>query len=280
MTLPTCFCGSTKNTLVVEGDYSFLKVNDKPVHFRALKCLDCDLVFTDPPPITDASLYQSYYYEEKAPNQEWITHYGNYRISRLGRYLNSSSKVLEIGCAEGDFVDRVRQWGVAESIGVELSLPTANAGRALGRNIRDGDVQGCQFPTGYFDIVQAHHVLEHVHDLRGFLGEIHRITKPGGLFYVSLPRYNSRYVGKDPTWYGWYPQQHFWHFSDKTLTKLLNANQFKLVDMAVVRAANYFPVQCSPGLLHPVKVAVKKLINQTVKTFKLGDLIDAFYQVV
>jgi SAM-dependent methyltransferase len=276
----TCFCGSSRNKLLVEGDWSYRTVNGQAVHFRALKCLDCDLVFTDPPPTTDVSLYQTYYYEDTPASESWITNYSNYRISRLRRYLSGATKALEIGCAEGDFVERIKQLGIAESVGVELSKPTADAGRLLGRDIRDGDVRGCNFSAGYFDIVQAHHVVEHIHDLREFLGEVHRVLKRGGHFYVSLPRYNSIFVRKDPTWIGWYPQQHFWHFSEKTLTRLMNEHKFRLVDIAVVRATSYFPVRSNPGLLYPAKIAVKRLINQTVKTFKLGDVIDAFYEAV
>jgi len=280
MTTPTCFCGSTRNALVIEGQYSAIKFNGRAVGFRALRCLDCDLVFTDPPPTTDVLLYQTYYYEDKPPNECWITNYTNYRVSRLSRYLNSSTKALEIGCADGDFVDRIKGLGVAESIGVELSRPTADAGRALGRDIRHGDVRECNFLTAHFDIVQAHHVVEHIHGLHEFLAEVHRITKRGGHFYVSLPRYNSMFVKNDPNWIGWYPQQHFWHFSEKTLTRIMSEHAFKLADIAIVTARNYFPVQSRPGLLYPAKVAVKQMINQTVKTFKLGDLIDAFYEAV
>jgi SAM-dependent methyltransferase len=280
MSIPRCFCGSTRNQLLIEGDYAAIPANGQAVHFRALKCQDCELVFTDPPPTSHESLYQNYYYENKPPNEYWITHYSNYRSSRLRPHLNSSTRILEIGCADGDFVERIKKLGVQESVGVELSRPTAKAGRALGRDIRDGDVQGCNFPSAYFDIVQAHHVLEHVLDLTSFLNEVHRILKPGSLFYLSLPRYNSMFVKDDPNWIGWYPQQHFWHFTEKTLARLMKEHGFKLTDIAIVRAKNYLPVESRPGLLRPAKVAVKQLINHSVRVFQLGDLIDAFFEAV
>jgi hypothetical protein len=69
MSEPQCFCGSTRNRVIIEGDYSAIPLKGQAVHFRALKCLDCDLAFTDPPPISDESLYQKYYYEDKPPNE-------------------------------------------------------------------------------------------------------------------------------------------------------------------------------------------------------------------
>jgi len=86
------------------------------------------------------------------------------------------------------------------------------------------------------------------------------------------------FVKNDPNWIGWYPQQHFWHFTEKTLTSLMKVHGFKLADIAIVRSKNYLPIESRTGVLYPAKIAVKKLINLTVKTFKLGDLIDAFYQ--
>jgi hypothetical protein len=122
------------------------------------------------------------------------------------------------------------------------------------------------------------HVVEHIYDLHSFLDEVHRVVKPIGLFYVSLPCYNSIFVKNDPDWIGLYPQQHFWHFTEKTLTSLMKMHGVKLADIAIVRSKNYLPVESRTGVLYPTKIAVKKLINLTVKTFKLGDLIDAFYQ--
>lgn len=50
------------------------------------------------------------------------------------------------------------------------------------------------------DEVQASHIVEHVDDLMGFMGEIWRICKPGALVYLRFPHGSSKYMTwKDPT---------------------------------------------------------------------------------
>lgn len=50
------------------------------------------------------------------------------------------------------------------------------------------------------DEVQASHIVEHVDDLLGFMGEIWRVCKPGALVYMRFPHGTSNYVTwKDPT---------------------------------------------------------------------------------
>ena len=168
MVVPTCLCGSNKFKLLVEGDNTW---GDRTIQFQALKCLNCDLVYTNPSPLVG---YNSSDDDEKKTtrNEYWETHYSNYRLSRLNPYLNLSTKNLEIGCDEGDFLEMIKTSGVEESVGVELSKGRAELGKAFGRDIRDVDLHSCHFPSNYFDIVQAHHVLEHIQNLHELLDEV------------------------------------------------------------------------------------------------------------
>jgi SAM-dependent methyltransferase len=50
-----------------------------------------------------------------------------------------------------------------------------------------GDMMRIAFPDNTFDWVLSHHVLEHVRDDRRGLDEIHRVLKPGGRSYLSIP---------------------------------------------------------------------------------------------
>ncbi len=60
-----------------------------------------------------------------------------------------------------------------------------------------------------FDLTFGNHVLEHVDDILGTLGELHRITKPGGHVVVQVPYFRCVDAFNDPT------HEHF--FATQTL---------------------------------------------------------------
>jgi SAM-dependent methyltransferase len=86
----------------------------------------------------------------------------------------------------GDFLTEARRsgWLVA---GTELSRCGAQAARARGVSIAEGEIWEAQLPAAAFDIVTAWHVIEHVPDPRRFLEEIYRILLPGGWLVLATP---------------------------------------------------------------------------------------------
>lgn len=265
---PICICGSEKFDIVIEGDYSYFTLNGKAVPFQALKCLKCGIVITNPAPIAVG-------YNNEMANELEIHEDGYsvsieelfYRIRRLKPYLNESTKILEIGCYTGKLVEMAAQLGVKESIGIEILSKAAAYGNSLGRDIRNMYLHECNFPSNYFDVIQAHHVLEHIPNLPETLDEIWRVLKPNGIFYVTVPRYNSVFV-RSANWAGWYPQEHFWHFTQKTLIELLGQHGFKISKFSC-------PVHYDTrkDYLYPVK----KLLKWGVKKLNMGDTVEAVF---
>ncbi len=83
------------------------------------------------------------------------------------------------------------------------------------------------FRDSVFDGAQAVHVIEHVEDILGFVGELHRVVKPSGEVYIVTPHYTDfssfcdpthrhhlnsfslRYFGDDDAGYGYYSTARF-----------------------------------------------------------------------
>jgi SAM-dependent methyltransferase len=60
--------------------------------------------------------------------------------------------------------------------------------------------QGLPFRDNSADAVYAYHLLEHLDDFLGFMGDIWRICRPDGRVYIKVPHASSSYVTwKDPT---------------------------------------------------------------------------------
>jgi SAM-dependent methyltransferase len=116
-------------------------------------------------------------------------------MERAGVVLHG--RVLDAGCGgggtalslaeEADFV-----------VGLDLEARFRDSGTRLAREkgvdrvaFVQGDGARLPFADGAFDVVFSHSVLEHVASAEGYLGECHRVLRPGGVLYLSTAPYLS-----------------------------------------------------------------------------------------
>jgi len=107
-------------------------------------------------------------------------------------HLPSSAAILEVGCGPG------RLWSQnSERIPAGWRLFLSDLSLGMVREARFGlsDLKNCSYicfdishsplTGGYFDAIIANHMLYHVPDVGRALTTIHRLLKPGGLFYAT-----------------------------------------------------------------------------------------------
>ena len=93
-------------------------------------------------------------------------------------------KILDVGCGTNKY---------------EGAIGLDNNPRTNADVIHDlGDIP-YPFPNDEFDLVVANHVVEHVPDVIAFIGELHRITRPGGSIKLLTPHYTNPDWANDPT---------------------------------------------------------------------------------
>lgn len=119
----------------------------------------------------------------------------NYYISKRQDMLKfidiKVSRILEIGCGEGNFASHftdVEYWGV------EPATQHAKAAEQKGLKILNGlyeDVEN-KIPDSYFDLIVCNDVIEHMLDPIGFLKTVKTKLKPTGKLIASIP--NIRYA--------------------------------------------------------------------------------------
>lgn len=61
------------------------------------------------------------------------------------------------------------------------------------------DITALDFKDESFDIVVCCHVLEHVHDDRRAIKELHRVLRPGGVAYIQVPYDARSHTDEDPS---------------------------------------------------------------------------------
>jgi len=199
------------------------------------RCAGCGLVFQWPSP-DEAELAR--YYEEQYRDE-----YGDpavderYRAdlegararrSRLSSLLRPDTRVLEVGCGSGAFLDVIRP-DVKEVAGVE---PDAASRMFLERTLRLLVWPGVAevWRAGrVFDLVVLFHVLEHVPRPVEFLRTLRRIMPPQGHLVAEVPNVDDALVAvyKVPAFLRFYYQKaHLFYFSHATLTAVMEQAGF------------------------------------------------------
>ncbi len=120
------------------------------------------------------------------------------RLAEL--HLQPHHRVLDLGCGEGRHALAVHWFGVAEQV-VALDTSARDLTTARGRLAdfpQPNPAKTCcflradglrlPFADASFDVIICSEVLEHIVHYEKMLAEIQRVSKPGGLLAVSVPR--------------------------------------------------------------------------------------------
>ena len=106
--------------------------------------------------------------------------------------LKGCSRVLEVGCGTGAFLERIERELNIQADGLELSSSAAAAAVAKGLRVSQDDLEAIASENGTpYDAVCAFQVLEHVSDPLGFLRSAIQVLKPGGKLIIAVPNMDS-----------------------------------------------------------------------------------------
>ncbi|MGN6371644.1 MAG: methyltransferase domain-containing protein, partial [Solirubrobacteraceae bacterium] len=113
-----------------------------------------------------------------------------------GLSLPAGARILDAGCGSGrNMVDLAHHGTVT---GVELSPTSVRLARerSIGEVV-EGSVLDMPFDDGSFDVSVSLDVIEHLSDDVAALGELRRVTAPGGVLLVTVPAYQWLWSGHD-----------------------------------------------------------------------------------
>lgn len=150
-------------------------------------------------------------------------------ITELKRY-KQSGRLLDVGCSYGISVKAAGDMGF-DAWGVEpTKKAVAYAKKQLHLKVYHGTLDNVKFPSKSFDVVSLYDVLEHVPNLRLLLREIHRMLKPGGIIAIQSPNIESLAFSILRTRWNWLlVPQHLWHFSGRSLDRVLADAGFTVI---------------------------------------------------
>jgi SAM-dependent methyltransferase len=219
--------------------------NEKPPSLRFVKdgfsiyrCSDCRLLFVYPQPSEDEilAIYGPDYFRRgnkyslepgaspSNPNLE-----NDRTRMRLVKRHKSSGRLLDVGCAMGDFLALARNEGF-EVTGVEVASSAADyVRRELGIEVHNCDLSTAGLPASSFDIITLWDVIEHLSDPHPTVREAFRLLRPGGVLLASTGDAGALYARiMRKYWHLLTPPQHLFFHSRKSLETLLRIHGFSV----------------------------------------------------
>lgn len=210
------------------------------------RCSACAFVWTraddhrTAPAAYDETFFSnSHYYTAYFTRGSQWRHEALLRLRWLLTFARPES-LLEIGCGGGFFLEAAREAGIAVH-GIEPAGDGADfARRNMGLDVTSGLFENV-VPPGRFDTVCAFHVLEHVEDPDAFLAKARDILPERGWLALEVPNIESTRARRDGSeWFNLVPQYHLWHFSPRTLTRIVEEAGFALISVDTVFPRHYF----------------------------------------
>lgn len=135
--------------------------------------------------------------------------------------IEAGSRVLDVGCAEGDLLERLTQEKQVDGRGVELSQRRVNRCVARGLSVIQGDADTdlIYYPDHGFDYVILSQTLQATRDPKAVLNELLRIGERAVVSFPNFGHWRMRlqllFKGRMPVTrhlpYSWYdtPNIHF-----------------------------------------------------------------------
>ncbi len=233
---PVCESANIKNVLAAK-DHT---VSGET--FDIMECDSCSLRFTQDAP--DVASIPSYYKAE-----DYISHTDTSKglINRVYKSIRKRTLVrkrklvqdltgvkngnlLDLGSGTGSFVNEMKQsgWKVTGLEPDEDARKTAL--QLYGLNL-SGTNDFYQLSSDSFDAITLWHVLEHVHDLSGYVRHLKNILKTKGKLFIAVPNYTSldAWIYKE-YWAAYDVPRHLYHFSPASMRSLMEKHGLKIID--------------------------------------------------
>jgi|TARA_Y100000310_G_scaffold344180_1_gene455570 SAM-dependent methyltransferase len=169
---------------------------------------------------------KSFYPDGYHHGRDTIEHTRRYKIQSDMLPSLGDTKVLDVGCANGDFLNYLLQEGNDfEAHGLD-----AHAQGTVNEKIvfEKGTLPNGVYAADSFDVVMAWAVFEHLHSPMQYFAEASRILKSRGLLIILVTNSNSIY-GRFA--YAEDVPRHTYHFSRKTLIAYGERNELEMVDL-------------------------------------------------
>lgn len=162
---------------------------------------------------------------------------GRRRVMRAvldGAALPPGARLLDAGSGSGRTLDELAAYGTVA--GIELNALGVEAAHARGHlDVQEAAVEDIPHPDASFDLVTCLDVIEHTPDDVRSLGELRRVTRPGGALLVTVPAYPRLWSRHDEV------NSHYRRYTRRSLRDAAEAAGWRVERMTGFNAAYLLP---------------------------------------
>lgn len=219
--------------------------------------------------------YEQMYKNELA--HPWYSQTRSAMLYFLSSYLNSNSKILDVGCGTGGTIVYLKKSGFKNIHGIDSSRIALSFCKKRGlTNIKLSKAEKLPYDSNIFDAVICLDVLYHQNiKAKKVVEEVRRVLKPYGIFYSQEPAYNwlkSRHdiaieTGK--------------RFTGNEIKNLLLKSRFKIIKITYFNAIllpailvkrykdKVYPGKSDTSDVYKLPLVVEKCLNATLTLERL-----------
>lgn len=215
---------------------------------RLVRCINDGLLMINPVPFASEikRIYEEDYADADRPESErpasigyWayvkerpqLLEYFDRKIDLLKKRYHVRGKVLDIGTGHGYFLEAAKERNVL-AVGIDRTKQAVEFAKRQKLRVYNTDLHHAPFKPNTFEAVTAFELIEHVADPLVLLKDAYKFLKPGGVIMIATPKaegYLHKIMGNH--WLSFRHRQHFYFFSEKTLSALLNKSGFTDVEV-------------------------------------------------
>ncbi len=208
--------------------------------FEVWHCSKCTFRFTQNIPTADniGPYYQSANYISHSDTQDGFIHrcyhmVRNYTLQLKRKLIQETTgkqigDLLDVGAGTGAFSKVMKNAGWAVT-----GLEPDETARKNALEINELQLLSpdnlYKISPESFDAITMWHVLEHVHDLQGYLEKYHSILRKNGRLIIAVPNYTSYDASVyQQYWAAYDVPRHLYHFSPESMSMLADKKGFKI----------------------------------------------------
>jgi glycosyltransferase involved in cell wall biosynthesis len=104
---------------------------------------------------------------------------------------------------------------------------------------------GIPLPDNSVGVLNASHIIEHLHDKTKIMSEIHRVLAHGGWAFIEVPSTDGRGAFQDPTHVSYWNENSFLYYTDAYLANFIDNFTIRFQEL---RRETYYPNDWMKGL--------------------------------